>query len=786
MTEQHDEQSSSIMSTIDNALTSVEQQPGQVSNGPIVAQVTALGERSVASGGDIQDSVIVTGDNNFVQVIKKYRKYVRHPPTLYRDVRRFVLRHYLVLTGAVLLELGLAGLFYRYQDCYLIRWGVYLALAPLLGVVIWYWYSVVRRWKMTVERKKLWLLPGVLTMAWMGVLGGQAWVIWKPEPFKPNEFGIAIATFGGESFFRAPAQGREIASLLYADLKTQIDNHPGLSKQVALRRIGLGGDDGEWANARGDAIGAKLVIWGRLVAQGKGVKAYFRVLQASALLDNPAIPQAIPITPRTIESTLQLPYDLSSNFEKTVAKQSLGIAAFSLGLAHFYNRNFRLAAEEFESALERLEADPADCQVAEAQQEKNLGLIYYYLGRSHQLLGNYTASQAQLTQAAVCNPHDLAVLLSQIYNYRVMGEDERRKQAFQDVIALSYQQPSWAENQAAYDRALAYRALEEPANALRELEAILLRDPTFFVAYLDAASVQTQLGEFEEAEALYDAAEPLATSDSVRAVWLALGRGRLYEQRGDAKAAIAAYQHALDLDEEHTVTSAYYFLAELYARTGDKEEATRTYKKLVEISEVAYWAHGAYATYLYGIQEYEHAIDQFLEALRYPMYSDAMLRAQLGMAYAAVNEEAFPEKESLALAAFEKAVATLSVCPRVSAASQQSQEETNRPNNPGNGEVYIRSEYGRILGQFGRYEAAIQQYECAFDSDRGLAVVTRRNLGQLYEMIGETQKAIEKYQSLLELCEQIPREQIEILQFAHDRLQVLEVEAKGCSLLPVG
>jgi tetratricopeptide (TPR) repeat protein len=350
-----------------------------------------------------------------------------------------------------------------------------------------------------------------------------------------------------------------------------------------------------------------------------------------------------------------------------------------------------------------------------------------------------------------------------MYNDYAMGEVELLRQTFTKVIDLSGREPLSVQER--YDRAIAYELMEKYAAALKEYEVIIQLDPTFFIAYLSAARLLVQFERLEEAKALYTTADHLAAGDPIRQVEVALGRGQLYERRGDTDAAMHAYQRVIELDKDHTVDSVYYHLAKLYAKTGDRDKAIHSYLTFIEESEVKSWAHDVFANYLFEIGEYAWAIEEFGMALSYPIDNDALLHARLGMVYAAVDEQSFPNKESLARTEFDQAL-----------------------QHPGAAEAYIRAEYGRILAEFGYIDEAIDQYEQSLQVDKSLAVVTRRSLGQLYEEVKNFDKAIEMYQSLMNLCAQTPDDQIVHLEFAYNRLRSLGVEPLECSKLsiPVG
>lgn len=673
-------------------------------------------------------------------------------------------RYFPLLLSLIVGEAILTILFYQYKDQYLIAWESYWLLAGVLIFVIAAWWralSDLRRSSFTIKI----IICSVLTILWLGFLGRQVWAIVNPPKFSQEQFGIAVATFGQGPNFYATSKGYEISGRLYRDLEVALAKDPALAARIGLQRTGVV-DSKEAAEKRGIDINAKLVIWGYLVLEGNHIDVYFNVLQASELIDNPAFPQTIPLTPRLLGNKIPLPYDPSVDLETMIAEPSLGIGAFGLGLAYYFDRQYNPAIQEFRRALDYLQPDwTVNCESTTKRNSKDLGLIYFYLGKSYQALGDYINSQNKFDCGIKYNPDDLAILLGQAYNYRALGEKAKQKDTYKRIIALSLTQPEEGKYQAAYDRAIAYEYLQDYENALLEYKDIIDENhkPDFFVAYLGAGSVLTQLKRFGEAVLIYQKANPLASTDPIRQVWLAMGRGQLYEKRGDVQAAIQAYQKAIALDSRHTVVSPYYYLAQLYAKNKDNKDAEQNYIKLIELSQIPSWARGVYANYLYEDGKYMKAIQQFTMALNAAIHEEPVLHAQLGLAYAAVDEHDQPDKEKLSRAQFELAL-----------------------QNPGDAETYIRGEYGRILFQFQHRDEAVEQLQDAIKADRSPTeadknqeIVTRRNLGLLYELQGERDKAIEMYRSLLKTCEQIPGD---TLSFVLDRLESLNVEQTDCAI----
>jgi tetratricopeptide (TPR) repeat protein len=328
-----------------------------------------------------------------------------------------------------------------------------------------------------------------------------------------------------------------------------------------------------------------------------------------------------------------------------------------------------------------------------------------------------------------------------------MGQKELEQEALGRAIALCNQLPS-DHIAAIYDRAVAYEAQEDDEAALREYRAIIRRAPEFFIAYLSAARALMRLDEPQAALELLREAQTLTKSDPAKQVWLHLDLGKVYEAMGQSEAALQEYNQAVSLDS--ALVTPHVYLASLYEEMGVLDAAYINYQELVKISEASYnpsWAHELFAGFLYRIGDYDQAIEHYTEALRYPGYDVSLIHTHLGLTYAAADERQFPDKEARALAEFEAAL-----------------------KNPGSNEHYIRSVYGNVLAQFGKFNEAIAQLERSLELDPGIPVETMLNLGQLYDAFGKPEKACTLYRRIVELGEKIPPERLRLAQERLERL----------------
>ncbi len=656
----------------------------------------------------------------------------------YQDLNQFLKHNRWLLSLVVTLEIPFALLFFQYKDRFLLSWWLYLPLALLLTVVAWSWVNLAGARFANYSVWRPFVVASVALVVWVSLLGWQIQAALFPPQIPLYQFGIAVATFGEGPDFRVTPNGRQISELLYNQLDESIKNL-GLADVIALTRIGIVRDSDQ-GHIDGARVGAKLVIWGQILEGDDGVVILFQILETENLTDNPSFPQTLPVVRPPLQGRVEIESTNSLAVKQITEPQIVAITAFSLGLYYYFDPSYKLAAKQFEIARENLEKPHEITNVI------NLGLVYYYLGRSYQLLGEFKDSQKMFGHAAEFSPEDPAIQLGQMYNYRVFGEDELKQQTLEKIINLC-KELAKDYVPVLYDCALAYEVMEDDEAALREYKAIIKINPEFFIAYLSAGRILAQLDRFDEAEDMYRKAQDLADGNLTRQAWVYLDTGQLYEKREQNKAAIEAYNRAIELD--NTLAMPRFHLAELYSKMGIIDAAVVNYKKLTEMSDNPYWAHSIFADFLCGIGHYNDAIEHYLEALRYGgPYHEPLLRAHLGRAYAAVDEQSMPDKKSRSLNEFELTL-----------------------QNPGPNEAYIRSNYGSVLFQFGDVDKAISQLERSLELNPEIDIETRLNLGHMYQTIGELEKATILYQSIIEQGDQIPEDRRQI---AEKRLKELE------------
>lgn len=675
------------------------------------------------------------------------RTYVQRPATFYSDISRFARNHPLISVLFILVQALLGYAYWLLKDTYILAVNLYLTLALCLALALVGIYvgRSLRAYETTRAHRAGWLWKsiGVTSAAvWLVIMGVQIYAIRNPVPFAEDQFGIAVATFsqsnGGSwgQFVRAAPDGYEIADRIQQQLNEAIVGSDAYMNTVATRRIGTLRNVAEAPLQVNKELGAKLVIWGQLVRNGETIDVNLEVIQALDFVENPAFPQPISVASPALTNYFSLPYAADDSFKEVIEEQTLGIAAFAMGLVDYYSNHPDHAISRFETALNRF--DSAERLSAGLDSvTKNKRLIYFYLGRSYQVLGQYEESIAALDQALQQAENDVAALQVQLYNYRAVQAKEdaihhlSTQHAQQNWKTRNGKQPwesEWqARRETVYHQILHHSQRDEPAirynrarahylmgnidKALNEYEAMIKDYPDYFVAYLGAAGIIREQRRFDSARKLLDRAAELTADEPTRQLWYRFALARLIDEQGqvnrlpeEGQMAVNAYLAALELDRNKSIAQLPYRLALAYGRMGDDAQARNYFEALTRRTYLGHWAHGAYGRYLLSIGETAEAISRFQMALLEPAFDKSMANAYLGMAYTQTGDE------QKAIEAFEAAL-----------------------NPPGEGLAFVLHEYGRTLYRFGHLDAAIDRMDQSLRVNGGFAPETMWNLASYYE-----------------------------------------------------
>ncbi|MBV7334068.1 hypothetical protein KFU94_38705 [Chloroflexi bacterium TSY] len=240
------------------------------------------------------------------------------------------------LVATLLFEIVLGLLFYRFEHRYLLPRFVYYLLAVLLPVTVIGWHSALSGREASLAIKWKVVLASTATCVWIGVLGWQVWTVLNPVNCSPGAYCIAIALLGQEDLnYRSSESGRNVSNLLLRALERQYANEDGSSDTIEIRLFGVISSSTQAEYMR-KHIGAHLVIWGRL--QREQLDICINTSPQLNQIDNPDIPQPVPIMGRTLVSVVSMRYDDVDTIER-ILEQIQGISQFELGLAYFFSQD---------------------------------------------------------------------------------------------------------------------------------------------------------------------------------------------------------------------------------------------------------------------------------------------------------------------------------------------------------------------------------------------------------------------------------------------------------------
>jgi tetratricopeptide (TPR) repeat protein len=165
------------------------------------------------------------------------------------------------------------------------------------------------------------------------------------------------------------------------------------------------------------------------------------------------------------------------------------------------------------------------------------------------------------------------------------------------------------------------------ADAAREFQAALDREPTSDAAYLGLARTQARSGAAEAAEATYKRAIALRPEYWATHVWL----GTFYREHARYADAVREYELAVTLTPDNA--RIYFILGGLYGSIGRYDEAIEACRKSVEL-QPSIPAYSNWGSTLAKLRRFGEAIEKFAAARRLgPGPDDYQIAGNLARAY---------------------------------------------------------------------------------------------------------------------------------------------------------
>jgi tetratricopeptide (TPR) repeat protein len=701
----------------------------------------------------IQQEINILGDGtrtgDITQIGQLVQYVIHHPPEWQEALWSFLKNNRDFLLCALVLEGILAAFYFHYRDFHLIPWQLWVASALLLLAAARSWYS----WRRLGHPSARLLPASVTSAALAGILLWQGWHMAFPKQFHPQTFGIAVAELGaGHNFHRTPA-AREISGQIYQHLCQTIgevlvnDGSGGACEAevigstppvIGIQHIGVI-REAEQAEAYGRRIGADVVIWGQLLTTGsEDTTIYFLLLDTQDRAINPETPLILPVTAQTAEifaDTSELDLDSDpATLKAAIGEQSTAISSFILGVAALFDLDYAGAIQQFET-VERALKHPSLSVSPEG-----LSLLYFYLGLANQSLSSSRLHQGQdwLTRADRLNPEEPAIPLALALSDGTLGLYEAREQhldlALERIDTWLLFHPN--DVVALYNRGIVAQIREQYVSARDDFNAVLGQNPDYYIAYISLGQVLSELGQFEDAVVQLETAIALADGSGTNPSWAYLNLGRVREKAGQPDEAREAYVTAINLDP--TVDLLYLDYAEFSENQQEMDVALMAYEQMINVTQHEGWAHGKLAGFFFRRQLWEQARRHYQQALD-DSPDDALLHTYLAEVYVELGEDDDAVRE------YEIAI---ELGPQI---------------------YYTHASYASSLTRMGRLVEAAGHYEQSLEL-RPLDHAVLLNLAQIYESLGEKDKARQLYLRIIESDEQFPASAIDI---AHQRIAAL-------------
>jgi tetratricopeptide (TPR) repeat protein len=612
-----------------------------------------------------------------------------------------VRRHWLLVLISLVLQGTGVVVWREYTDRFLIpAWvlfaGIFLVEALVLSV-----YLLPR------QSKQKWISSLCATgslLGLSGLIGFQYQQIFHPDRFDTADFGVAIAHFGEGPNLKNTPRAQEISQLVLERLTQQAQENPDL-RFVQFKPIGLVRTESE-AREEGEKIAADLVIWGRLQISDAATTLNFAVIETPDKISNPTFPRVTPFIENSATGTLQI----SGNTSQEIANGTTTIAAFTFGLAHFFNWDFIHAAPAFKQAL----------ATSPSASETYLYLLHLYYGLSLQWPGQLEFANEQFRLAATIYPEDPAAKLAMAFGNRSLGNLEQASvEAFAAAELITRYIKLHPDNAMAfYNRALANEILRDWSSALSDYQTAVNRESDLYVARIGVIRMNLVLQRPAEAiQAAHEAVE-LAEANDANPAWAYLYLAQAFERNQDPEQAKLAFENATRWGGQ--VDWIRFQAGQFYSSIGDLESAEHEYRSMIDVSSNQPWAYATLAKFYAANNRLDEAITEFQSALQIDPSIDGVW-VELAGVYARQGQ--YREAEN----AYQRAINT-----------------AKRPSNL----YYNHFSYGNFLYRQGRFEDALDQWESAHELEPkqcGLML----NMGSAHENLSEAKHAQEIYSQIL-------------------------------------
>jgi tetratricopeptide (TPR) repeat protein len=319
---------------------------------------------------------------------------------------------------------------------------------------------------------------------------------------------------------------------------------------------------------------------------------------------------------------------------------------------------------------------------------------------------------------------------------------EKALKAFEKVIQLNDRKDTYL-----YHFAVMLRQNGQVEKALPYYSKSLELDPTSGYVWRSQGMAFRDLRRYEDAIAAYQKAVEINPEYAIAHDDL----GDVYRNLRRYEDAIAAYQKAIELDPKYA--TAHKDLGDVYHDLGRYEDAIAAYQKAAEINPKYAYAHAGLGNVYRVLGRYEDAIASCQKAINIDLQS-AYAYVVLGDVYHDLG------RYEDAIAAYQKAI---ELDPKsMYAYSVLADLYTDIGEFEKAYEVYAKASAidpenywrGFILGNIhasqGKFAKAIESYEVAIEMNPPILGPLYNNIGEVYSLIGQCDKAVEWYKKACE------------------------------------
>ena len=254
-------------------------------------------------------------------------------------------------------------------------------------------------------------------------------------------------------------------------------------------------------------------------------------------------------------------------------------------------------------------------------------------------MGESEPGEDWLLQAQALNSEEPAISLSLALGYNSLGQMEERDNQLNFTLQ---QLNTWLQTHpddagALYNRALVHQVREEYTSAILDYEAVLNKDETLYIAYLQLSKAHQNIGQFEDARHWLETAVTQADVLGIKAASAYLQLGSIFEQQDQLSQAREAYQQAIQLGPN--VDRNYFHYALFLEKQGEMDAALLNLQKMVEVSFQKGWAYEQLGHFYIRRELYNNALIAFQQAINFESNS-ALLYTYLADAHYALGDVA--------------------------------------------------------------------------------------------------------------------------------------------------